>query len=380
LGQLNIFGEMYDTFKFDKNKPIRLFEAFAGYGSQQMALKRLGLEVDVVGYSEIDKYAIKAYEALHGIHKNYGGIGSFERLPKDIDICTWSFPCTDISLAGNQKGMEEGTRSNYGYVFLDTVEKTPKNERPKVLLMENVKALFSKRFEKDWREIQKRLDRLGYTSYADVLNSKNYGVAQNRERVFIVSILGEYSYEFPKPFKLEKRLRDYLEENVDEKYYLSKKMQKYVTLENDKYTGNNEKSLVNKSIASCVTTREGNTRADSSNYISDLLPYDFDVKKLLKEKQPFITIPEATKKGYTEAYEGDGVYIDRPHQKRGVVQKGMIQTIKANCGDIGVIDQLRIRKLTPREAFRLMDVEESDIDIMLDTVSNSLKKVILILC
>ena len=175
-GTMNIFDVMYDNFKFDKYKPIKLFEAFSGYGSQQMALKRLGLKVDVIGYSEIDKYAIEVYEKLHGKHKNYGGIGSFDRLPKDIDICTWSFPCQDISLAGKQRGMESGSRSNYGYVFLDTVEATPYNERSKVLLMENVRALFSAKFRDDWREIQVRLERLGYTNH-------EIGRASCRERV-----------------------------------------------------------------------------------------------------------------------------------------------------------------------------------------------------
>lgn len=165
---------MYTNFKFDRNKPIKLFEAFAGYGSQYMALKRLGVKVDVVGYSEIDKFAIQVYEALHGKHKNYGGIGSFDRLPPNIDICTWSFPCQDISAAGKQRGMEDGSRSNYGYVFLDTVEATPFHERPKVLLMENVRALFSATFRDDWREIQLRLERMGYTNYADVLIGRLY--------------------------------------------------------------------------------------------------------------------------------------------------------------------------------------------------------------
>ena len=212
---------------FDK-KRIKLFEAFSGVGTQKMALeilaKELGLEIETVGYSEIDKFAIKSYEAIHGEHiKNYGGIGSFERMPKDIDICTWSFPCQDISAAGKQKGMTEGSRSNYGYVFLDTIENTPYEERPKVLLMENVKALVGKKFKKDFTTILERLQQMGYKNFWKVLNAKHYGVPQNRERVFVVSILDDLDYEFPKPFPLEKQLKDYLETNVDEKYYLSDK-------------------------------------------------------------------------------------------------------------------------------------------------------------
>ena len=350
---MNLFEMLLEEFKFT-HTPIRLFEAFSGYGSQQMALKRLGVDVEVVGYSEINKYAIQVYEALHGNHKNYGGIGSFKRLPNDIDICTWSFPCQDISLAGKQRGMIEGTKSNYGYVFLDTVEATPYNERPKVLLMENVRALFSKTFSDDFDEIKRRLKTMGYSNYAKLLNSKDYGVAQNRNRLFIVSILGEYYYEFPKPYKLTKRLKDYLEDKVDEKYYLSDKMLNFFinnSIKNQE-KGNgfrfkpHEKEEAN--IAYAITTNTGNRMDDN-----------------------FIKIPEATKQGYAEAQDGDGVYINRPHQKRGVVQKQMIQTIKTGQ-DIGVVSSdLRIRKLTPREALRLMDVAENDIDIILSEVSNT---------
>ena len=315
---MNIFDFMYEPLRFDENKPIKLFEAFAGIGTQHMALKNLGLDIELVGISEIDKYAIQSYEAIHGKVKNFGGIGDFDRFPNNIDILTWSFPCQDISLAGKQKGMEDGTRSNYGYVFLDTVEATPYRGRPKVLLMENVKALFTEKFRDDWREIQLRLERLGYTNYADVLNAKDYGVAQNRERVFIVSILGEYNYNFPKPIPLTKRLKDYLEDEVEEKYYLSDKMLAYLTdmtNRNDFVRGEKFKPHeLDSEYAYTITTNTGNRPTDN-----------------------FIILPETTKKGYTKTEEGDGVYINRPHQKRGVVQKGLIQTLKTSGADVGVV-------------------------------------------
>src|SRR5690554_1326786 len=301
---MNIFDMMYTNFKFDRNKPIKLFEAFSGYGSQQMALKRLGVKVDVVGYSEIDKFAIQVYEALHGKHKNYGGIGSFDRLPKDIDICTWSSPCQDISLAGKQRGMEDGSRSNYGYVFLDTVENTPYEERPKVLLMENVKALFTQKFRDDWREIQLRLERLGYKNYSDILIATDYGIPQTRERVFIISILGEYNYNFPKPFKLKKRLKDYLEDVVDEKDYLS-----------------------DKQIEQIVNWKAYNKPLENAKNENDEVIQTITAKSNTSMNSSMILIKEATKQGYAKAKKGDGVYINRPHQKRGVVQKDKTHTI-----------------------------------------------------
>src|SRR5690554_5367805 len=345
-----------------------------------MALKRLGYQVDHVGISEIDKHALKSYFAIHGEVKNYGGIGLFERMPKDIDICSWSFPCQDISLAGKQRGMVDGSRSNYGYVFLDTIENTPKNERPKVLVMENVRALFSDKFKDDWREIQLRLERLGYKNYSDILIATDYGIPQTRERVFIISILGEYNYNFPKPFKLEKRLKDFLEDEVEEKYYLSDKQ--IAKIQNSSFM--QEKSRIH----------------NPNGTIGTLLARDYKDPKCVDLS---LIIPEATKRGFKEAYEGDGVYINRPHQKRGVVQKDKIQTIKTSVNDIGVvvkknkthtingkvdgkqpslqdriyksegsattittsyhpnyITKLGIRKLTPLEAWRLMGIDDED--------------------
>jgi DNA (cytosine-5)-methyltransferase 1 len=421
---MNIFEMLHEEFKFDKNKTIRLFEAFSGYGSQQMALKRLGLKIEVVGYSEIDKYAIQVYEALHGKHKNYGGIGSFDRFPKDIDICTWSFPCQDISLAGRQRGMVDGSRSNYGYVFLDTIENTPYDERPKVLLMENVRALFSETFKDDWREIQIRLEKLGYTSYSDILNAKDYGIAQNRERVFIVSILGEYYYEFPKPYKLEKRLKDYLEDEVDEKYYLSDKQVKQIQSWKAQRDPLKDAKCEDDDILQTITAKSNTSMNSSMLLIKEEIyvgEYRRDegirtfkdgvigtIRTIDAGGDKVVIIPEATKQGYALAEDGDGVYINRPHQKRGVVQKSMIQTIKTSCDDLGVVEEsqkevnvideeivfqineftsvvkvkektyiksgehyFRIRKLTPREALRLMDVSENDIDIILSEVSNT---------
>lgn len=184
--------------------------------------------------------------------------------------------------------------------------------------------------------------------------------------MFIVSIRKDIdpgSFEFPKPFELKLRLKDMLEDEVDEKYFLSDKMIEYIIADNEKWAGNNNKSLVNKSVASTINTGEGTRRCDASNYIVEGLPENTDIKLMqvsnlsggqrsliLDEegicnclsatdyKQPKqILIREATKKGYAVAEEGDGVYLNRPYQKRGVVQKGMIQTIKCNGNDLGVV-------------------------------------------
>ena len=203
---------------------IRVFEAFAGYGSQSIALRNLGIEHEVVAISEIDKYAVKAYEAIHGPTLNLGNICKIDS--KDIpehDLFTYSFPCQDISVAGKTKGIVKGeTRSGLLY----ECEKIIEAKRPKYLLMENVKNLVGKKFKPQFDEWLEYLEGLGYTNYWQVLNAKNYGIPQNRERVFVVSVLGEHEpYEFADKIPLDKCIADILEDEVDEKYYLSEEIQ-----------------------------------------------------------------------------------------------------------------------------------------------------------
>ena len=201
---------------------LRVFEAFSGYGSQSIALRNIGVDYEVGAISEIDKYAIQAYEAIHGKANNLGDISKIN--VRDIpnhDLFTYSFPCQDISVAGNKKGIERGkTRSGLLY----ECEKIIEAKRPKYLLMENVKNLVSKKFKSQFDEWLNYLEQLGYTNYWQVLNSKDYGIPQNRERMFVVSILGEHKpYEFPDGTELSITVLDLLEKNVPNKYNMSDK-------------------------------------------------------------------------------------------------------------------------------------------------------------
>lgn len=245
---------------------IRIFEAFAGYGSQSMALRRLGIDFEVVGISEIDKYAIQAYMAVHGDTPNYGDISKIDwsSVP-DFDFLTYSFPCTDISTAGQQKGLAEGsgTRSS----LLWECRKAIEAKRPKYLLMENVKNLVSKKFTPYLKEWIRFLEGQGYSNYTKVLNAKDFGVPQNRERVFMVSILGEVSFHFPKPFTLEKRLKDFLEKDVDESFYLSEKVVNTFLTRNEKNKakGNGFKfePTMGDVIASTITAHPNDRSCDN---------------------------------------------------------------------------------------------------------------------
>ena len=198
---------------------LKVFEAFAGVGSQRMALRNLGIEYEVVGICEIDKFALKAYEAIHGDCPNFGDISkvNVNDLP-NIDLFTYSFPCQDLSSAGKQKGLGKGTRSGLLY----ECEKIIEAKKPQYLLLENVKNLVSEKFKNDFDKWLKYLDSLGYSNYWKVLNAKDYGVPQNRERVFVVSILDDIKgYEFPPAAKLDKCIKDILEYDVREQLFLN---------------------------------------------------------------------------------------------------------------------------------------------------------------
>lgn len=238
---------------------IRVFEAFAGYGSQSMALERLKqdypqLDYEVVGISEIDKYAVKAYNATHEPTTNYGDICliDWDSVP-DFDLFTYSFPCQDISSAGKQKGLEagSGTRSS----LLWECKKAIEEKRPKYLLMENVKALVCKKFIRHFNDWLLYLESLGYSNFWKVLNAKNYGVPQNRERVFVVSILGNNEqYKFPKPFELTKILKDVLEENIQDCYKKSKAA-KWILSKSGKKTLDMGFAQIDGDVSICITSR-----------------------------------------------------------------------------------------------------------------------------
>lgn len=211
--------------KYTSSRPLRVCTLFSGYDSQCMALDRLGIPYDLVAWCEIDKYAIQAHDALYPQYseRNLGDVSKvdWDAVP-DFDFMTFSSPCQDFSQAGLQRGGQEGsgTRSS----LLWECKKAIIAKRPKYLFFENVKALVSNKFIKTFQEWLRELESYGYTNYSAVLNAKDYGIPQNRERIFVISILEDHTpYQFPAQMQLELKLKDMLEENVEEKYYLSEK-------------------------------------------------------------------------------------------------------------------------------------------------------------
>ncbi|WPF70115.1 DNA methyltransferase [Bacillus phage BC-VP] len=185
---------------------LRVVEAFAGIGTQSMALKKLNIDYKVVAISEIDPHAIQSYEAIHGKVNNLGDVSKIDikKVP-DHDLFTYSFPCTDVSVAGKREGLGEGTRSGHLYDCKQIIQ----TKKPKYLMLENVKNLTGKKFKEEFDNWLSWLEGQGYKNYWKVINAKDY-VPQNRERVFVVSILGDQEFNFPVPHKSKTKIKKYV--------------------------------------------------------------------------------------------------------------------------------------------------------------------------
>lgn len=407
-------------------KPIRLIELFAGIGSQFKALKVLTQNVESYKICEWAYNSYCSYNAIHikdykdysngltkeqlikkvkGTSLNYNEpltdkqlaskplewlknaynnivathnlVNIMEIHGKDLEIVdtdkyeyimTYSFPCQDLSLAGKRLGMgvsqkQGGTRSGLLWEverILDELE-----NKPQILLMENVPEVIGEKNIEDFHKWENKLEQLGYKNYVEILNAKDYGIPQNRKRCFMVSVLGEYAYNFPIKFKREYRLKDLLEKTVDEKYYLTDKHIERIS--NWKAQQKPLESMKNNVLISPTITARGAGEEHSGMVLIDTKLFeegevvDFDssdefrrehlteetptllshpkfgVVEKDKNKSVGIPIVEAAKKGYKVAHDGDGVDIGgRMKTHRGTVQKGLAQTLKTDC-DVGVV-------------------------------------------
>ena len=181
---------------------MKVLSLFSGIGAYEKALERLGVDIDIVNYCEIDKFASKAYSLIHKVpeEKNLWDVTKVDgKQFKDLDLITYSFPCTDISNSGKKAGFvdTEGNVTRSGLFFEGL--RIIKDAQPKIAICENVKPLVGKRFKKEFDLVLKSLDAVGYNNYWDILNSKYFGSPQNRERVFIVSIRKDIDTGFTFP-------------------------------------------------------------------------------------------------------------------------------------------------------------------------------------
>lgn len=215
--------------KYKITKPIRLIELFGGVGSQAMALKNIGINFEHYRLVEFDKYPIASYNAIHetdfkptDITKvNAADLGIVET-DKYEYIITYSFPCQDLSTIGKGKGMSKGSGTRSGLLWEVERLLNECDELPQILLMENVPLVIGKKNIKDFEQWQLFLKNKGYKNFTKILNAKDFGIPQSRKRCFMVSVLGDYEYEFPKEQPLTLRMQDLLEDEdkIDKRFYL----------------------------------------------------------------------------------------------------------------------------------------------------------------
>jgi len=399
---------------------IKIFTAFSGYDSQCMALDKAGIGYELVGTSEVDKYAIVANDAVHGDEntpipnwdierkqswlesrnigfdykkgkntlkrnevealfaacvrlKNHGDVSLINpNSLGSIDLFTYSFPCQDISLAGKGKGLgkDTGTRSGLLWECLKIIKAT----KPRALMMENVKNLVGKKFMPDFLEWCKELEELGYKNYWQVLNAKDYGVPQNRERVFMFSLLGGSEYVFPEKEPLELRLKDILEDTVDGRFYVSDKKSLQFTFFPENVMKSNEIEIVG-TLAPSPYDKNGNLIYDKSTrqwvngingIIGSLTACDYKQPKQVVDEKYYLS--DKIIAGFEKKN------IQSLDKKRGFtwIPKDLEKDNVANClaahngfastdNSIKTLEPpFRIRKLTPLECFRLMGVTDED--------------------
>ena len=452
-----------------KTEKITVHELFSGIGAQVSALERLGIPCEIKHTSDIDHNAVLAYASIHcgltedlintyaeypareemarqltevnlgydfqknkpynwyrfvnskskelekywlanKLSRNLGDISKLEHLDY-ADFWTYSFPCTDISVAGKKEGIKQGqTRSGLLYEVQRLLERANQMlTLPKYLMLENVKNLVGKKFKPQFDQWVAWLDELGYNTYWKVLNAKDYGVPQNRERVFAISIrkdIDDGKFEFPQPFDNGVRLKDVLEDNVDEKYYLSKDIQNRLIITDETLTKNiidttkpeyrsigqrdlvySENSIMGTLVATDYKQPKQILETNRCIQVGNLNYYNYDKMNRVYSKggcspaleimqggnrqpkiaEPIAYVKEAIKKGYAEIYEGDSVNLEQPNSKtrRGRVGKGCAQILTTSCNQAVIepeIKSLRVRKLTPKECYKLMGFTDKQFD------------------
>lgn len=442
---------------------VRVLELFAGIGACSKALTRLGIEHEIADAVEIDKYAIQSFNAIHGTSFEPQDITKWDKDIK-VDLIMHGSPCQDFSVAGLNKGGDKGsgTRSSLMYETLRIVEKL----KPKYVIWENVKNLLSKKHRHNFDAYIEAMDKLGYHSQYQVLNAKDFSVPQNRERVFTVSIRKDLNvdFKFPEPQELTIRLKDVLEPQVDEKYYLSDEQTKRLKMTT--YNSGSEKVRVqdtdgeartlcardykdpkcvrvgglydkdgsrhqagsiydpNGVCATLSTMQGGNqepiivasrgrnpenpsdrskgqkleqrlepnrqgitntiTSVQKDNYVVEpqvikfgdlnrpgwrkengvvLSPDGLATTIMAQSNNAVkkIAIKTANKQGYDLAEDGDSVDLAYPksNTRRGRVGHGVSKTLMG-ADSMGTVDNYRIRKLTPKECWRLMGFDDAD--------------------
>ena len=362
---------------------MRIIELFAGIGACSKALENIGIDLEIVDAVEIDKYAMKSFNAIHGTNFDVQDIKKYNKYYNDIDIITHGSPCQDFSIAGKQAGgdIDSGTRSSLMYETIRIVGEI----RPKYVLWENVKNVLSKKHKHNFDNYINTMNVLGYNSYYRVLNAKDYGIPQNRERVYTISIrkdIDKGNFIFPEKEELRIRLKDLLEDEVDEKYYLDGTKIK-------NYTRNfGSKGKMNSDICDTLQAAMGNGGGNIPLTNCIRLSGIFDTEKTkhqagsIYDKNGLSPSIDTMQGGYRQpCIIENKSFIDK-HYKNFIKKNGYIPEMFNPYNETEIKDvaptqstcsgsttssatvlkkeNLGIRKLTPKECWRLMGFSDED--------------------
>lgn len=371
---------------------MKLLSLFTGIGAFEKALKNIGIKYELVGFSEIDKYAIKSYCAIHNEdeRKNLGDITKIDAkllsqvcstIGTDIDMITHGSPCQDFSVAGKQAGgdMGTGTRSSLMWNTINIVTYI----KPKYVIWENVKNLLGKKHKHNFDSYITIMESLGYNNYYQILNAKDYSVPQNRERIYTISIrkdIDKNNFIFPEKELLQLKLKDLLENEVDEKYYLSETQMQNFKKNNNGNCNPSGKGMNGQvhsgTIAPTITTNKGEGLKINVNRIGGI----FDTEKSkhqagsIYDKNGLSPSIDTMQGGYRQPMiEVMGNYSPSGHDASRIVNSnGLAPTVKENHGTVTATNvDYKIRKLTPKECWRLMEFSDDDFESARLYCSNS---------
>lgn len=345
---------------------LKMLSLFSGIGAFEKALENIGIKINLVNFCEIDKYASQAYCAIHNVDKklNLNDVTEIkiDSLPTSgIDIITHGSPCQDFSMAGLQAGGDigTGTRSSLMWNSVAII----KHVKPKFVVWENVKNVLSKKHKHNFEKYLKSLEDIGYNNYYQVLNAKDYGIPQNRERIFVISIrkdIDKGNFKFPEKQTLQLKLKDLLDDEVDEKFYL--KDSQIERIKNSTFM-QEKKRIQNKEYCDTLLARDWKDpkcirvcKNNQSENVEDIAPTQTancggsgSSATILKRED-------------NNKIKVIGNYMPSGHDASRVVDSnGIAPTVKENHGTVTATNvDFKIRKLTPKECWKLMGFSDED--------------------
>jgi len=353
---------------------------FSGIGAPEMALKYLGIDLDSIFACEIDKYARQSFKQLHNPQTFYNDITTRNHKEVEkLDLYVAGFPCQSFSMAGKRKGFEE-TR---GTLFFNVAEFIKENQ-PKTFILENVKGLLSHDKGRTFQTIVDILsngggtqngqisldmfeDGLGYHIYWKVLNTKNYGIPQNRERIFIVGFKDYRDFNFPKEMPLKLKLGDMLQDNINSKYYLSDKAEERLKRHNNKSLDNNISNCIHAGYFKQGGRDQQYIKVDDKYYLSDKV-----VKRIednLKEKDKEDNNYQI-RTHYLGGRKGDNKKGGTGHLCKTDDTSYCLDTANSQA----IENNNKIRRLTPLECWRLQGFKDEDFFSVKDVSDSQLYK------